>query len=510
MPQPSLKINAISNWVSLFVQLATSFFLTPFIISHIGKSGYGIWTLVGSFIGYYGLLNLGVGSAVIRYIARFTARHDDKSLNETANSALVMFCVTGLLSVIVSFFVAEPLTHFFKIAPEHCREFKHIVWMLGIATGLSFPSGVFAAMITAREKFVAVNIVNIVVTLLRTGLTVIILLAGQGLGGIAYPTLAATIISIVSFILLTRKVMPEFHLRLEFVRFETLKLLLIYGGYTTVIKIADILRMNVNSIIIGNMISVSEVGVYAVAALLIQQMLKLVGSGVAVFSPRFASLDGANKKDELKNIFLRSLTISSFFAWGLALLALLFGQSFILLWVGSHFETAVPVFIILVVSFSIGLSQTTGIELMFAVNKHSYFAFVNMIEAIANLLISITLAPKYGIVGVALGTAIPMVIVKLFVQPVYVSRIAGIGLTCYISSIVWSVLVACLMILVYLLLRYIEIIPKVNTYLDLFGMASIVGIIYILLNCLFSKTIRNICLPAKIFAQKNETIKCDL
>ena len=64
MANPSLKVNALSNWVSLGVNVIIGFVLTPFIIRSLGKTGYGIWTLVCSFVGYYGLLNLGVGSAI--------------------------------------------------------------------------------------------------------------------------------------------------------------------------------------------------------------------------------------------------------------------------------------------------------------------------------------------------------------------------------------------------------------------------------------------------------------
>ncbi|MDH3360559.1 MAG: hypothetical protein OEL55_06775, partial [Desulfobulbaceae bacterium] len=66
MRKPSLKINAASNWIAMVIQILIGFFLTPFVISHLGQSGYGIWVLIGSFIGYYGLLNLGVGAAVTR------------------------------------------------------------------------------------------------------------------------------------------------------------------------------------------------------------------------------------------------------------------------------------------------------------------------------------------------------------------------------------------------------------------------------------------------------------
>lgn len=491
--RPSLKINAISNLVSLLVQVTIGFLLTPFIISHLGQSGYGVWVLVGSFIGYYGLMNLGVGSAISRYIARFSAQNDTKSLNEIANTAFAMFCVTGATAIVISFLIAEPLAHFFKVDPEHFVEFKHIVWVLGIATGLDFPSSVFAAMIAARERYVAVNVVNILVALLRSGLTIIILLAGQGLAGIAYPALVATIVSFAAFFLLARKAVPEFKLQTECIRFATLKTLLVYGGYTTIIAVADILRLQIDSMVIGKMIGMAEVGVYGIAALLIRYMLNLVVSAMGVLAPRFATLDGARKTDELKDTFLRSLSISSFIACGVGLLALLCGRSFIFLWVGKEFSAAVPVLGILAVSYAFALSQTPGISLMYALNKHRYYAVATMMEAIANVLLSILLARHYGIIGVALGTAIPMIVVKFFVQPIYVSRIVGIRLRDYVKAIAPAFAVSLLMIVAQIIFNdFWYFSTQTESYFVVALSAFIFGGIYLILCLFFSPTLRRL------------------
>ncbi|OPX90597.1 MAG: putative membrane protein EpsK [Pelotomaculum sp. PtaB.Bin104] len=484
--RPSLKINAISNWASLLVHIMVGFFLTPFIISHLGQNGYGIWTLVGSFIGYYGLLNLGVGSAITRYIARYSAQNDIKNLNDVANTALAMFCVTGLLAVIISFFVAEPLALFFKVTPEHFIEFKRIVWVLGISTGLSFPSGVFGAMITARERYVALNIVNILVTLLRTGLTIMILLAGHGLAGIAYPTLAATVVSILAFMLLTKRIVPEFQIRFDRADIAVLKMLLVYGSFTTIISIADILRLKLNSIVIGRMVGMAEVGVYGVAALLVNYMLSIVSSGMGVLTPRFAALDSAENRKELQDTFLNSLSISSFIACGIGLMVLLFGDTFIFLWVGKDFEAAVTVLSILSVSYMFALSQSPGIGLMYALNKHRYYAAATMIEAIANVMLSILLAPRYGIVGVAMGTAIPMVLIKFFVQPLYVSYIAGIRLRDYAKSIIPAFGVVIVMLLAHCGLCHVAEFGKdVSSYsiLAIWIMVSSVIYFFLILSC---------------------------
>ncbi len=41
-----------------------AFFLTPFVVNSLGSTAYGIWVLLMSLTGYYGLLDLGVSAAL--------------------------------------------------------------------------------------------------------------------------------------------------------------------------------------------------------------------------------------------------------------------------------------------------------------------------------------------------------------------------------------------------------------------------------------------------------------
>ena len=54
--------------VNLFVGVVISLFLIPFIVHHLGDRLYGFWSLVGTFVGYYGLLDLGLSSAVSQFV----------------------------------------------------------------------------------------------------------------------------------------------------------------------------------------------------------------------------------------------------------------------------------------------------------------------------------------------------------------------------------------------------------------------------------------------------------
>ena len=66
--------NLAINWFSLIAGLVVMFFLSPFVVHSLGNNAYGIWVLLGSLVGYLGLLDLGVRAAVTRFIARFHAQ----------------------------------------------------------------------------------------------------------------------------------------------------------------------------------------------------------------------------------------------------------------------------------------------------------------------------------------------------------------------------------------------------------------------------------------------------
>ncbi|HEV2246346.1 MAG TPA: hypothetical protein VGW37_06805 [Terriglobia bacterium] len=55
--------------VQFAIAVVVAFFLTPFVIHSLGDRMYGFWTLAAAFVGYYGLMDLGLSSAVNRYIA---------------------------------------------------------------------------------------------------------------------------------------------------------------------------------------------------------------------------------------------------------------------------------------------------------------------------------------------------------------------------------------------------------------------------------------------------------
>ena len=71
-----LRAGALLSYVSLAINNIISILYTPFMIRLLGQSEYGLYNLANSVIGYLGILDFGLGNAIIRYGAKYRAVED--------------------------------------------------------------------------------------------------------------------------------------------------------------------------------------------------------------------------------------------------------------------------------------------------------------------------------------------------------------------------------------------------------------------------------------------------
>lgn len=434
--RPSHFVNALSNWGAMGVEAVLAFFITPFIIHYLGKEGYGIWILIVSIVGYYGFLDLGIGTALMRYVSRYAAQGKDRSVEETVSTALLIFCITGTFIVICSYFSALPLANVLNISEQNAEGFVTAIRFLGIAMAIRLIGDVFKVTLLAHELFVVSNVVVILNSLLRAAMTLSLLYYGWGLLGVAVSHLASSILISILYFFVCRRFIPVVRVKFSSVNKDVSSNLLKFGGITVLIAITDTIRLNLDSFVIAKVVNVASVGIYGIAAILVRYFRQLVVSAMGVFTPRFAALSGSNSETKLANTFLRSLFVCSLLAFSLATILLSCGGDFILLWVGDEFRPSIQIVYFLVAGHLVAVSQNVAIGMMYGKKKHHWYAVTSSVEALFNLLLSIVLGMRYGILGVALGTVIPMVIIRGFFQPFYVSRILHISVISYYSYLI--------------------------------------------------------------------------
>jgi O-antigen/teichoic acid export membrane protein len=427
--KPSIFRNAISNGICFFVNGLIVFFLTPYVISSIGKEGYGVWTLICSIISYFSLLQLGVGTGIVRYIPFYEGQKAYSHMNGIFSTALAFYIVVGLIVLFISFLGAPTLSFIFGKG----HEFQNLFRLVGIATALQCPVAVLDAAFRSKEKFVQANYLTIILAIVRAIGFIITLSAGYGIAGMGWTLLFQSLFSCFLYWIVLIKVCPELKISLAEIKFSYLSALLNIGVMALVMSFGFMLRFNSDRIIIGKYINIETVGIYGIVAALLMYYRDAVGAVSRVLMPRFGFLDGQKDTKSIERLFLDGTKIVAIIAVGAAGMLFSLGPSFIQLWVGTGFERAYSVLFVLAVAQMIDQSQTTSISLLAGSGKQGALAVFALSEGIVGVVLAIFLR-NYGLIGVSLGFAIPMIITQLFIRPIYVCRFIKIGFTYYFKT----------------------------------------------------------------------------
>jgi O-antigen/teichoic acid export membrane protein len=198
-----------------------------------------------------------------------------------------------------------------------------------------------------------------------------------------------------------------------------------YSGATFLSQVADLLRFHLTPYMITVFMSVNKVTTYSIAMRLTDYYTQLVVSMAGVLIPVFSRLEGEGRHEDIQRRLIISIRLCGGLSLGILFGIMLFGSAFIECWMGRQYSEAAPLLVMLSIAFNFALMQQPGVQLMFGLSQHRYFALQNWGEGCANLLLGVILIPRYGLWGAAIAAALPMTITKLVLQPWYIGIVSG-------------------------------------------------------------------------------------
>ncbi len=425
-------INAASNWAPLVINIAIGFLLTPYLISNLGDQNYGIWVVVASFLGYYGLLRMGVGSAIMRYVPFYASRNDQTAISQIVSTAMASFIAVGLIVLAISFLAADTLASFLNGGPTLAA----LIRVMGIAAAIECPLRILDATIRSQEKWVQANGLTVMTAVLRAvGLATCAAL-GYGVVEMGMVMVIVNIIALLITLILFKRFCPTITMSPAMIKPARLKTLVTFGLFVTISTTVCTLRLPSQNIIIGKLMSLQVITLYYPAVLIMKNIRQAVLAPVRVFWPRFAYLDGGNNHDQVTALFLKGARFCSLFAAGMILLVFISGPAFIRLWLGSRFTTVVPALMLLAAGFLIETSFSITASLLGGIGRQRAHAAISSIEGVLGILLSIMLGAKMGLPGIAAGFLISVFIMQGIFCSWYVCRILKIKLMKYYSCII--------------------------------------------------------------------------
>ena len=178
---------SFARFILLLFNIIISFYMVPVVINAIGDRFYGFWIIVGTFIGYYGILDLGLSSAVSRFASQAFGKGDYNEMNSVVNTSLVIFTILGFLVLCISIAVAT-LCPYFISNKYDVSLFRKIILIMGCSVAISFPIKTFIGVLISTVRYNLISYVEFIKLVIRTTLIIVFINNGFGILSLAVIT----------------------------------------------------------------------------------------------------------------------------------------------------------------------------------------------------------------------------------------------------------------------------------------------------------------------------------
>lgn len=389
-----------------FLSLAVNFIVIPILMRGLGTQTYGLYIMLHTAVSYAMLTTLGAGSALVRYAAQCKASGSGRALRQTAFYAGLFYAAAALLGGGTAWVLAP------RVAESLLR-----------LSGSTSADAVFVLR-TAAVAAVAWTFVEMSLALLQglqlfawhaalgaaqsAGFLVgcaVIVSSGRGVRSLAvwHAAWGALLAACgLGFVLLRlRRAAGPGRERLpvgEFLRYA------LGSGFG---RFAWIVTNQFDKVYVARAASLTDTTLYSVPAGLMQRLniLRSVVSNVAL--PMMSELHGPNAEADLRRMYLKSVRFMLWF--GLPPLIFLFAlmPQFLGLWLGGEFASkSIWPARLLVISQALFFLQGQADLVIVARDRPWRVDALVWLQAAACLFCWKLLIARYGILGVAAGSAL--------------------------------------------------------------------------------------------------------
>ena len=406
-----------SNYVLLGLRLLSTVVLTRALFTTFASEDYGFWALLWSVFAYALLLDFGLGTALQKYTSQWRAGHE-RNYGALLSTALTLYTGMGLLMALGTWGLSSQLQWLLpELSPEAFGRYQQAFLGFGLGTALLFPTGCFAEGLRGLEAITVRNGIQAVGVVLQLVLSLWVLGSSQDpLMAMVWVSLGTTagvngLLAGAFFKRILRAPQPFFW---AWPQRAMVQELFQFSLFAWIITLTNLVIFRTDQLVISGSIGLAALAGYQIVQRVSEMYRQYTTQLHDVLGPRIARLYQQGDQQGLMAAYIDSnrwvftLVLFSF-------VPLYWGLPFLLeLWLGLTDETVLLSGRILLFSMAFQVVlRSTATQVMLMCQQERALMGLALLEALGNLGLSLVLVKSLGLVGVALGTLIPNLLVTL-------------------------------------------------------------------------------------------------
>lgn len=476
MLSKEIKGGALLSYATIFATNIVGIVLTPYIIKSLGASEYGLYTMIGAFVGYLTVLDFGINNSIIRFVAKYRAEKDQKGEENFLAISFIIYAVISMCIILLGSLGYLYVEELFgdTLTAEQLNKAKVMVLILIFNVAITIPGGAFNAICMAYETFTLPKAVNLVKYLLRSILVVVILYYE---GDSVSMVIVDTIMNLIFIAATAYIAFYKLKIKIRFYTFDKNLATSIfnYSVWIFVLALVHKLRWQFGQLVLGLNYETAIVAIYAVGITLGSYYGAFSSAISSLFLPKAMQMTVKSESPQaMTAAFIKISRISTYILFFILGGFILVGRQFIHLWVGDTFAEAYLFTLLIMVGLTFTLSQSFGNDLLQAKNKHRFRGIVILTATLLGVAVGWYLSLSYGAIGL-IASIVSFIFLERMVMWWYMNKELKINMIYYFKNFSGQLL--CFLIAISISYPLLGLITMPG-WLGLFCKVTLFGLMY--------------------------------
>jgi O-antigen/teichoic acid export membrane protein len=414
----TFSVNAILTVFAWAVPAITAFVAVPITVRGLGDTQYGLLALTAALTGYLALMQMGLGSAIIRYLSFYRATNEGRPMLGVIWFALRWFCGAGLVGAAFLWFAAPWLIESVLDVPPDLVPTGIMVMRI---TAVNFVLGLLVSVGAAiPQSFLRYDISSAMSgtwgTIAAAGPAVIVTL-GYGLVAVVLFGLVTNVCALLIYAVIGYRLMKTVDLDAgppwKAIRRKALS----FAGMTAANQIGSTLAQQTNRVVVGIAAGVAATAYYQVPYELASRVNEMLSRVAQVLFPTASSMFARSNVEGVKYLYVRTSRVFFLINFSVAVGLFVFAYPLLQYWVSEEYaHKGAPALMLFALSQSIHASTMAASYVnLSAARPGINLAFSSMSSAI-NLIAIYPLTVTWGVTGAAMAGLIGAANVPLFLH----------------------------------------------------------------------------------------------
>lgn len=410
-----MKKEILINFILTIITGGIIFLQNKYFIKYIGIEILGIMKLFGQLFQYLNIVEMGIGGASTFALYKPLVEKNYKKVSIIVSTIKRIYNRIAMGLLILGLLLTPTLSYFIKM--ESFNKIIYVYWILYVINTISSYLYIkYIILFTANQEFIYVRYVQSFSKIFYQLLQIILIIKYKSY--ILY-ILILILDNMTQYFYLKRHYKKNY----SFIYSTTEKYLKLGKDVKNLFwhKLAGLIVLNTDLILISKLISIEIVGVYASYQLIIQIILTLTGVSINVIRPKIGKLISTTSVNESYDIFKKINIIFLYYSIFFSFVSYKVMNNFIILWLDKSLILTSTTIFLICINLLISIFRV-----VIEVFKESYGYFkdiqVPILEAVINIFFSIILGLKYGLNGIIAGTCISNIVIILGYKPILVLK----------------------------------------------------------------------------------------